>query len=175
MTPGTVAEIVGRTEPECAELADRARHSLRRRRSRPTTPAEHDALAQAVRHACVREDAELLASLLRPDATVFFDGGGKVRALTRPVHGSRHVAHSLLALLARRPRVTLTTHSVNGSTGLVARYDHQVAAVISLDIADHQVVQLWVVLNPDKLRPWNQSANPSGTRSRENLSERGDG
>ncbi|MGW1713481.1 RNA polymerase subunit sigma [Streptomyces sp. NPDC002156] len=156
LAPGAIADVVGRPEPECAELADRARHSLRQRRSRPTTPAEQDALARAVRQACVSEDAERLASLLSADATAFFDGGGKVRALTRPVHGDRPVADSLLTLLAHRPRTTVTTHPVNGTTGLVVRYDRQVAAVISLDIADHHVAQVWVVLNPDKLRSWNR-------------------
>jgi RNA polymerase sigma-70 factor (ECF subfamily) len=165
LTPDTVADIVGRTEPETAELADRARDFLRLRRSRPTTPEQHDALARAVRQACEAQDADLLASLLSPDATAFFDGGGKVRALTRPVHGSRPVAHSLLTLLAHHPHTTLTTHSVNARTGLIARYNHQVAAVISLDIADHHVTQVWVVLNPDKLRPWNQprDAEPNPT------------
>ncbi|MCX4766766.1 RNA polymerase subunit sigma [Streptomyces sp. NBC_01275] len=162
MSTDTVADIVGRTEPECAELADRARHCLRLQRSHPTTPQEHDALARTVRHACLTQDACLLASALCPDATAFFDGGGKVRALTRPVHGSRPVAHSLLTLLAGRPRTTLTTHSVNGRTGLVARYDRQVAAVISLDIADHRITQVWVTLNPDKLRPWNQPPTSGG-------------
>ncbi|MCX4403398.1 RNA polymerase subunit sigma [Streptomyces sp. NBC_01764] len=161
MAPDTVADIVGRTEPEVAELADRARHCLRAQRSRPTTPQEHDALARTVRQACLTEDADLLASLLCPDATAFFDGGGKVRALVRPVHGGEQVAHSLLTLLARRPHTTLTTHSVNGRTGLVARYGHQVAAVISLDIADHHITQIWVVLNPDKLRSWNQPPPPN--------------
>ncbi|MCT9078309.1 sigma factor-like helix-turn-helix DNA-binding protein [Streptomyces fulvoviolaceus] len=161
MPPDAVADIVGRSAPECAELADRARHSLRLRRSRPTTPAEQDALAHAVRQACVSEDADALASLLCPDATAFFDGGGKVRALARPVHGNRPVAHSLLTLLAHRRHTTLTTHDVNGTTGLVARYHHQVAAVISLDIADHHVAQVWVVLNPDKLRSWNQPPTPA--------------
>ncbi|MFF4137356.1 RNA polymerase subunit sigma [Streptomyces mirabilis] len=156
MASGTVADIVGRPESECVGLADRARHSLRMQRSRSTPPDEHDLLARTVREACVNEDAELLESLLCPDATAFFDGGGKVRALSRPVHGSRQVAHSLLVLLARHPRTTLTTHSVNGRTGLIVRYDHQVAAVISLDIAEHRVAQVWVVLNPDKLRSWNQ-------------------
>ncbi|MFD8813775.1 sigma factor-like helix-turn-helix DNA-binding protein [Streptomyces sp. NPDC059627] len=156
MASDTVADIVGRPESECAELADRARRSLRMQRSRPTPPGEHDLLARTVLQACVNEDAELLESLLAPDATAFFDGGGKVRALSRPVHGGRQVAHSLLTLLARNPRTTLTTHSVNGRTGLIARYDHQVATVISLDVADHHVAQVWVVLNPDKLRSWNQ-------------------
>jgi RNA polymerase sigma-70 factor (ECF subfamily) len=163
MPPDTVADIVGRTEPEVAELADRARQYLRVRRSGPTTPEQHDAVARAVRQACVSEDTELLDSLLFPDVTAFFDSGGKVRALVRPVHGSRQVAHSLRTLLARRPRTTLTTHSVNGRTGLVARYNQQVAAVISLDIADHHVAQVWVVLNPDKLRSWNQTPPPIST------------
>ncbi|MFJ3307381.1 hypothetical protein ACIPSA_30665 [Streptomyces sp. NPDC086549] len=159
-TPDAVTDIVGRTEPECAGHTDQARRCLRMQRSRPTTPQQHDSLARSVRRACVTEDAELLASLLCPDVTAVFDGGGKVRALNRPVHGRRQVAHSLLTLLARRTRTTLTTHSVNGRTGLVARYDHRVAAVISLDVADRHVAQVWVVLNLDKLRSWNQPPPP---------------
>lgn len=173
MPPDAVADIVGRTEPECAELVDRARRHLRVQRSRPTTPERHEALARAVRQACLTEDAGLLVSLLCPDATAFFDGGGKVRALVRPVHGSRQVAHSLLTLLARHPRTTVTTQSVNGRTGLVARYDHQVAAVISLDIADHHVAQVWVVLNPDKLHSWNRPPDSGGPSSHESPSQQG--
>ncbi|MFJ8025772.1 RNA polymerase subunit sigma [Streptomyces sp. NPDC096311] len=171
----TVVDIVGRPESDCVELADRALHSLRRQRSRATPPDEHDLLALAVRQACVNEDAALLESLLCPDATAFFDGGGKVRALSRPVHGSRQVAHSLLTLLARHPRTTLTTHSINGRTGLITRYDEQVAAVISLDIADHRVAQVWVVLNPDKLRSWNQPPTPGDAGSHRSPSQQGDG
>ncbi|MFI5801017.1 RNA polymerase subunit sigma [Streptomyces sp. NPDC051677] len=156
MAPGTVADIVGRTEPELAELAARARQRLRLRRTRSTTPQLHDAVVHAVRRACVTEDGELLTSLLCSDATAFFDGGGKVRALTGPVHGCRQVADSLLTLLGRSPHTTLTTHSVNGRTGLVARYGCRVAAVISLDVSDDGVAQIWVMLNPDKLRSWNR-------------------
>ncbi|MGW4977775.1 RNA polymerase subunit sigma [Streptomyces mirabilis] len=140
----------------CLSPDERARASLRVRRSDPVTPWEHDALVRAVGRACLDGDAGHLVSLLCPDVTAFFDDGGKVRALSRPVHGGRQVAHSLLTLLAHRPRTALTAQSVNGRTGLVARYGRQVAAVISLDIADHRVIQVWVVLNPDKLRSWNQ-------------------
>lgn len=160
MRPAAVADIVGRSEPECAELAERARDCLRHRRAHPVSPEEQDALVREVERACAAQDAELLASLLAPDVTAFFDGGGKVRASSRPVHGGRQVARSLLTLLAHRPRTTVTPQSVNGRTGLVARYDHQVAAVITLDIADHHIAQVWVILNPDKLRSWNQPRTP---------------
>ncbi|MFJ9100876.1 RNA polymerase subunit sigma [Streptomyces sp. NPDC102405] len=165
MAPGTVADIVGRTEPELAALAERARQSLRLRRTRSTTPRQQDAVARAVCRACVTENRELLTSLLCSDATAFFDGGGKVRALTGPVHGCRPVADSLLTLLARSAHTTLTTHSVNGRTGLVASYGRRVTAVISLDVAADRVAQVWVMLNPDKLRSWNQSPADGGAGS----------
>ncbi|MFC8248539.1 sigma factor [Streptomyces chartreusis] len=158
MAPGTVAAIVGQTEQECGELAARGRHSLRTRWAHPTAPQQHDRVVRAVRQACVAENPDRLRSLLAPDATVFFDGGGKVRALSRPVHGARRVTRSLLTLLAGRPGTTLHCQSVNGRTGIVVRYGDKVAAVISLDVAGDHVVQIWAVLNPDKLRHWNRAA-----------------
>ncbi|RRR84788.1 sigma factor [Streptomyces sp. RP5T] len=158
MAPGTVAAVVGQTEEECDELAARARHSLATRRAHPTTPQQHDRVVRAVRQACVTENPAGLTSLLAPDATVFFDGGGKVRTLPRPVHGAGRVTRSMLTLLAGRPRTTLHCQSVNGRTGIVVRYGDQVAAVISLDVAGDRVVQIWAVLNPDKLRHWNRTA-----------------
>jgi len=160
--PSTVVDIAGRTEPGHVEPADRALHSLRAMRSRPTTPQLHDSVVCTVLRACADEDAPLLASRLAPDAMAFFDGGGQVRAPTGPVHGNLEVARSLLTLVARHPRITLHTHSVNGHTGIVVRYDHQVVAVISFDIAGRHVVQVWVTLNPDKLRSWNRSRDWGG-------------
>ncbi|MFF4653036.1 RNA polymerase subunit sigma [Streptomyces sp. NPDC001380] len=163
MAPGTVADIVGQPEPECAETTDRARDSLRARRARSASVRRHDAVARRVGKACAAEDAALLASVMAPDATAFFDGGGRIRALVRPVYGREQVARSLLTLLARRPRTTLRTQSVNGRTGLVVRHDDLVAAVISLDVAGHLVAQVWITLNPDKLRSWNRPNSPPDT------------
>jgi RNA polymerase sigma-70 factor (ECF subfamily) len=161
MPPQTVADIVGRTPHECAELADRARHSLRTSRAHPTTPREHDKIVRAVRQACVTTDPAHLVSLLSPHATAFFDGGGKIRALTRPVHGSEQVTRVLLTLLAPRPHTTLHLNSANGRTAIVVRHNDQVAAVISFDIAGHHVTHVWAVMNPDKLRSWNRHHLPS--------------
>ncbi|MBW8699151.1 ECF RNA polymerase sigma factor SigJ [Streptomyces sp. MBT84] len=155
MAVGTSEAGPRQPEPECAEPANPVSHSFWARRAKSASSRRQDEIAHAVRQACADEDAGRLVSLLTPDVTAFFDGGGKVRALTRPVTGSEEVARSLLNLLARQPRTTLHTCPVNGSTGLVARYDGQVAAVLTLDVADSLVVQVWAVLNPDKLRSWN--------------------
>ncbi|MDX3352589.1 RNA polymerase subunit sigma [Streptomyces sp. ME01-24h] len=158
MASGAVADGGDRPEPEFAESIGRAGRTVRACRSRPATGAEHDAVVRAVRAACLRSDVARLSSLMRPDATAFFDGGGKLRALVRPVCGAEPVARSLLVLLGHQQRVSLCLHSVNGRTGVVARYRGQVVAVVGLDVADRRVAQAWIVLNPAKLRPWNPPA-----------------
>ncbi|MCQ4199584.1 RNA polymerase subunit sigma [Streptomyces coelicoflavus] len=161
MPPRTVADIVGRTPRECAELAESARRSLRADSARPTPSDQHDRIVRAVRQACVLNDARHLVSLLSRRAIAFFDGGGKIRALTRPVHGDQHVAGTLLTLLAPRPRTVLHLQAANGRTAIVVRHHDQVAAVISFDISDQRVTHVWAVLNPDKLRGWNRPQPPA--------------
>jgi RNA polymerase sigma-70 factor (ECF subfamily) len=156
MPSATAAGFAGPTGPERGAPADRVRTHLRTWRSRPSAQA-HDAVVGTVRLACETEDEELLTSVLAVDATALFDGGGKVRALVRPVHGRDKVARSLLTLMGRRARAALAIQSVNGRTGIVARYHNIVAAVIRFDITDDRVTQIWVTLNPDKLRSWNRS------------------
>jgi RNA polymerase sigma-70 factor, ECF subfamily len=153
---GASGSVPLRADPEVT-----ARQGLRARSGRPASPRRQEEIARAVRQACADGNHDGLRALLTDDVTAYFDGGGKVRALTRPVTGDEHVARSLLTLLSARPRTTVDTWPVNGCTGLVARYDERVAAVITLDLVHSRVAQIWVVLNPDKLRSWNSPA-PEG-------------
>ena len=43
---------------------------------------------------------------------------------------------------------------VNGLSGIVIRRSNQVVGVIGLGTADDVVSDIWIVLNPDKLRHW---------------------
>ncbi|MFC8037293.1 RNA polymerase subunit sigma [Streptomyces griseoincarnatus] len=133
---------------------------VRPRDAQPTTLRQHDAVVHAVRRALVAADVDLLLPLLAPDATAFFDGGGKIRTLVAPVHGRDRVARGLLRLLDRGPHTTLAAHSVNGRTGLVVRHGRRVVAVLSLDVSGTEAVGVWAVVNPDKLRSWNAGRHP---------------
>ncbi|MFJ3671169.1 RNA polymerase subunit sigma [Streptomyces sp. NPDC090106] len=128
------------------------------------SPWQHERIVRAVRRACDTLDAARLASLLAPDAGAFFDGGGKVRALPRPVHGRRQVGRALLALLAPRPHITLQLRPANGRTAIVVCHHDQVVAVISFGVTRHRVTRVWAVLNPDKLRSWNRGTAPAAER-----------
>ncbi|MFF1568209.1 RNA polymerase subunit sigma [Streptomyces sp. NPDC058293] len=151
-----VAKALRQSADTSATLADHARDSLLGQQVRATTARQHDRIVHAVREACSTLDAARLDSLLAPDASAFFDGGGKVRALPRPVHGNHNVGRALLTLLAPRPRITLHLRSANSRTAIVVCHHDRVAAVISFSVARHLVTRLWAVLNPDKLRSWNR-------------------
>ncbi|MEU1232274.1 RNA polymerase subunit sigma [Streptomyces sp. NPDC005828] len=154
--PQAVAEMAGPPSGPWSELASGARTGPRGHRTHATTPHQHDRIVRSVRGACATLDAARLDSLLAPDVSAYFDGGGKVRTLPGPVHGSRHVGRALLTLLAPRPHTTLQLRPANGRTAIVVRHHDQVAAVISFGVTRNMVTRVWAVLNPDKLRSWNR-------------------
>jgi hypothetical protein len=44
--------------------------------------------------------------------------------------------------------------TVNGQPGLVAQRNGITVAVVAFDVAGDRIKHIWVMLNPDKLRPW---------------------
>jgi RNA polymerase sigma-70 factor (ECF subfamily) len=114
----------------------------------------HDRVARRFAAACRTADTAALAAVLAADAVVVSDGGGKLRAAVRPVHGADEVAGFVAALLSGQPGTALTAELVNGRTGLVLRQAGQAVAVVSLSVAEAAVTAVWIVLNPDKLESW---------------------
>jgi hypothetical protein len=50
--------------------------------------------------------------------------------------------------------VTILERTVNGQPGLVAQQDGVTTTVLAFDLAGDRIRSIWVVRNPDKLRPW---------------------
>jgi RNA polymerase sigma factor (sigma-70 family) len=149
-----IAEIVGRSPAACRQLAASAR-----RRVRPTTGSSsqsstHAAIVDAFKSAWESGDLDELVRLLDPSATAVTDGGGIVSAPLEPVRGAEAVARFLLDVLARQPDLTIDTTTVNGAPGLVARFDRQTLAVLSIGLSGDRIGHVWAVRNPDKLTAW---------------------
>ena len=84
------------------------------------------------------------------------DGGGKVPALARSLHGRSRVARTLLAWARQGLRgsgAVLHQVEVNGQPGaLLLDGTGKVLGVLALDIASGQVQAVSAIVNPDKLR-----------------------
>jgi RNA polymerase sigma-70 factor (ECF subfamily) len=83
------------------------------------------------------------------------DGGGKVPALARSLHGRSRVARTLLAWTrqgARIPGAAIRQVEVNNQPGaLLLDGDGGLIGVMALDIAGGQVRGVSSIVNPDKL------------------------
>jgi RNA polymerase sigma-70 factor (ECF subfamily) len=153
-----IAAIIGTTEDNSRQLVSRARKHVDDGRPRfEASPERRDELASSFLAALRDGDLHVLEELLADDVVVHADGGGRVRAITRPVAGRSRVARLLLKVMrAEEPTAGRSFRQVhvNGQPGALL-YDAAgtLIAVVVLDIgADGRVHALRAIANPVKLR-----------------------
>lgn len=152
-----IAGIIDTTEANARQLVARGRRHVDEGRPRfEASPERRDELASRFLAAVEGGDLGALEELLATDVVFHGDGGGRVRAITRPVQGRAKVAR-LLATGMRRggPYAGLSLHQtrVNGQPGAtVTDADRNLVGVAVLDIADDHIAAVHIIVNPDKLR-----------------------
>ena len=153
---GEIAAIVGKNEDNVRQLATRARAHVEARRPRfQTSREQRDELARRFFAAATDGDLAGLESLLAHDVVLTGDGGGKVPALARSLHGRSRVARALLTwtkLGARIPGASLRPVEVNGMPGgLLLDGDGRLVGVWELEIWGGEIQAVNSVVNPEKL------------------------
>lgn len=151
-----IAPILGKSQDNVRQIASRARKHLEDRRPRFTTTAEHrERLARKFFAAVQEGDLGGLEALLANDVVLTGDGGGKVPALARSLHGRSRVARMLLNWVkigSRIPGASIRPVKVNGDPGaLLLDGDGRLIAVWALQIGHSQIQRVSSVLNPEKL------------------------
>jgi RNA polymerase sigma-70 factor (ECF subfamily) len=149
-----IADIVGRTPATCRQLATSARRHIESNRHRAIAPDQHRSVVSAFKNACGTGNLDTLIDLLDPRVSVHTDGGGKARAALRPILGPEKTARFFLGLLRKQPGQEITEENVNGRPGLVASLDGEVIAVIATEVRAGRITDIWIMVNPDKLRAW---------------------
>ncbi len=152
-----IAPIIGKSEDNVRQLANRARRHVSENRPRFQTTSEHrDQLAQRFFAAAEAGDLAELEALLADDVVLTGDGGGKAPALARSLHGRTRVARALRNWSRAWTRipggVRIQQVEVNGDAGALA-LDAQgrIMAALSLEIAGAQIGAIRSIVNPDKL------------------------
>ena len=85
---------------------------------------------------------------------MFSDGGGKVNAARKPVVGRDKAALFLTNLARLAPAGTsFRIEPINGLPGIVTLVDGEVRNVVTFHFADSGIRAIYIVVNPDKLRP----------------------
>ncbi|MDM7855839.1 RNA polymerase sigma-70 factor [Cellulomonas alba] len=151
-----VAQVIGRSETACRQLASRARRLVEDGRPRfDVDRREREELAGRFFDAMTAGDVDALRELLAADVEVYGDGGGNAPQWTRVVRGSDNVARMFGGLGRRFAGVGLQVepHEVNGQPGAVLRdASGRVINVFAFDVLDGRIQVVRSVINPEKLR-----------------------
>jgi RNA polymerase sigma-70 factor (ECF subfamily) len=148
------AAIVGKSEVNCRQIVRRAKAQLQARPQSNLTPnAQAQRLVEQFFQAAETGRVEELLAILTEDATVYSDGGGRVRAAGRPICSADHVSRFFIGIWPRLPEKTewrVTT--VNGRLGALLRSEGEVYGAFAFDVDEQQVENIYLVLNPEKLK-----------------------
>lgn len=150
-----IAGIVEKSEANCRQILTRARKRIDERRPRfEATPDAVEKLVIPFMRAVRDGDFETLLAKMAKDVVLVADGGGKARAIARPLHGAEPIA-KLLSQVTRQnawkaESVRLAT--VNGLPGFVGFDGDTPQRVVAFGIRDGLINALFVITNPDKLR-----------------------
>jgi len=152
-----IAEIVGKSEAACRQLAVRARRHIEQDRPRfEASRQEQNELAHRFLTAAQTGDLDGLEALLASDVALHGDGGGKTRAIAHPLFGRHRVARAVLhwmQVVRDFEGFSIRPVEVNGHPGALGLDGQQrIAVVLSFDIADGQIQGIRSIVNPDKLR-----------------------
>jgi RNA polymerase sigma-70 factor, ECF subfamily len=151
-----IADILHRNEDAVRQVAARARSHVRARRPRYSAPADtRRRVTEQFLAACLGGDLAQVMELLAPDVTAWTDGGGKVRAALRPLHGADNVARWVLGVLGGSDISGLSTEAVlvNGQPGLLVTAAGALDNVVAVDVnAEGKIEAIRLIRNPDKLR-----------------------
>lgn len=149
-----IAKVVGRKEPDCRQIFSRARQHITRMRPRfEPSREQHENLLRQFREATSNGDLQGLLALLAKDVIIYTDGGGKAGALPRGIYGRENVAESFMEGYTKHvPKDIIGRFAaINGQPGIINYYQGRARAVITFDIVDDQIQNIYVVTNPDKL------------------------
>ena len=150
-----IANALGRSEDACRQLAVRARQHVRDERPRfAPTDENREKLFAAFEAAMTTGDLTSFAQVLAEDAVLYADGGGRRAAVLEPVRGKHDILSLLAAIAAQRRPLRpdqLERASINGHPGFVVHADDG-PQTTAFEVKDGQIVAMYVVRNPDKLR-----------------------
>jgi RNA polymerase sigma-70 factor (ECF subfamily) len=162
MTGPEVAEVIGRTPAAVRQLASRARKRIEDGTPRfPASPDEQEKVVSAFAVAWRSGDLSALLGVLDSAVSLTADGGGKVPAIRRPVHGAELVAKLLLGWYHAPSASGAWGRAVlvNGQPGLVV-FDGTHTGVFAFTVDAGRIVAIDVVRNPDKLHDLPTSGAP---------------
>jgi len=148
------AAIVGKSEANCRQIVRRAKAQLQPKSQ--SSPPPNDQARRVVEKfiaATTTGEIDELLAMLMDDATVYMDGGGKVKAAGLPIQTADRVSRFMVGVQRKLPPdLEYRFASINGQPGFLLISDGRIYSALSFELAGDRVKNIYGVWNPEKLR-----------------------
>jgi RNA polymerase sigma-70 factor (ECF subfamily) len=147
-----IARILAKAEPACRQLVHRAKVRVREARPRfAVAQASRERLLEKFISAASSGDREAVMALLSEDAQYVSDGGGKVVAALKVLHGPERIARLYYCIARTYAGMTYHLIRINGELGSVNIFGGKLHSILSFETDGDRIVGIYVMRNPDKL------------------------
>src|SRR4051794_5999578 len=150
---GRIAEVLEVSVPGARQLASRARRRVAK--AKQSTPqasnAERERVLMVFRAAYEAGDLAGLVRLLHPDAVYVTDGGGRVSAARKLIHGGERIAEVMVRVGRQWRPDHIDFVEVGGELALVFFRQGRVHCVDTVQVTGGLISAYRRVINPDKL------------------------
>ena len=149
-----IAVILGKSEAACRQIVSRAAKRLRADRPRvEVNPAAARHLLKTFADAVRAQDRATLMRIFAEEATWTSDGGGNAKAALKVIHGRERIARFATGVFRKAVgRLEFRVVSVNGEPGLASIVDGRLLSIVSIRTDGQRILDVYAILNPDKLR-----------------------
>ncbi|NII11810.1 RNA polymerase sigma factor SigJ [Oleiagrimonas sp. C23AA] len=149
-----LATILDQSQATSRQQVRRARQHIHGARGRDVDPATHRRMLSRLAQAMAHPEPETLRALLADDVTLVSDGGGRVRAALRPLHGAERLIRLYRQLATRsasqKPIITRMM-TLNAEPALVQHYAGRIHSVTWIVTDGRRIQAIHTLRNPDKL------------------------
>ncbi len=154
-----IAEIVGKSSTNCRQIFHRAKRSISgNANQKVAAQGKTTALVEQFITAILNGNVDKLMHVLSEDATLYTDGGGKVRAARRPIFGSERISRFFSGIVPTIPaNFSYRLCLVNGGPGIAAYVDGDPFACLSFRFGNGTISDIYIVVNPEKLQHLNDT------------------
>ena len=148
-----IAALLGKSEAACRQMVHRASQRVQQERPRFGVPQDvHRKVLEKFVQAARSGERQAIRSLLAEDVQLVSDGGGKVPAFLRILHGADRVTNLYWALFRRRGRhLVYRLARINGEPGLLRYVEGKLESAQAFVVDDGRITAIYSVRNPDKL------------------------
>ncbi|MFD5259539.1 sigma-70 family RNA polymerase sigma factor [Bacillus wiedmannii] len=148
-----IASIVYKSSANCRKIFQRARKSILDKPKQSTLSTKKmAAYVEKFVSSLQCGDAQGMLEVLKTDAILKADGGGKATTAIHPIYSADRIIRLFFGIGKKFPEeYNVDYKMVNGGPGVIVKVNNKVTYVLSFTFENEKISNIYMMVNPEKL------------------------